>query len=145
VRDVAAAAESSPEAVREAWRLLEPGCHPQTLLVWAVNGTLLWGSIVLLLSAIAHRYTLPSRLEGSAESYDAWLSRWCSVLFLNLCYSLLLVDAIKIVCLTFTSSAAVDQLEALATRDIEGAKRWKWLRVLRKPLRRAHILMDTLF
>jgi len=144
---------------------LESSCSTMalTMLAWVVNSLLLWSSCISLL-AIAHaRAALPENLEATAVEEGRWYEDLRTGFTLSLVYSLLIVDGIKVVCLTFTSPPALVRFglvspEALAAHDgrwvdAELPRRPRHQRILnigrvgewvRKILRRLHKVMDMI-
>ena len=139
-------ARSSPELLRFSqlthWT-------PELLIAWLFNGALLWGSCAALLGvtkALSLLQTLDS-FQAPATDFALWKEQVVRAFALSCFFSFVVVDALKVVCLSLTSGPA---LAALGLIKASAAGKEKHLlgrgplEGLRKLLRRLHRLLDFL-
>jgi hypothetical protein len=94
---------------------------------------------------------LAKTLRGSARDDEQWRSDFVGALGLNLLYSIFLVDAMKVLCLTLTSKPFLRSLAAPASSDDAGALPFSKgrcsspARLVLRVLRRAHKVFDWLY
>jgi hypothetical protein len=107
---------------------------------WLFNAFLLWGSLLWLRATHASRPLQPSLLLGSSVDDDTWQRRVRQAVLLSLANSFLLIDAIKVLCLTTTSKPALKVYGwGDGTGKLHGA-----LSFARRLLRRTHKILDLL-
>lgn len=114
---------------------LRVGVGPRGLLAWTLNGTLLIGLSAGLVYTVLSRAVLPRTLHASALDEEEWQSTFLQAFVLAMLQSLILIDLLKVMCLTNTSlGGPLDQL----------VLRRAGCRCLRKPLRRLYKVFDIL-
>jgi hypothetical protein len=101
-------------------------------LAWALNLSLLIGSVLLLTLVLLSRKLLPRNLQATAATDAEWRASYHATLALAVLNNLVLVDSLKAFCLAATAPGG--PLES-----------WVLLRckLLRKPLRRLYWLLDA--
>lgn len=116
------------------WRL-----RWQTALVWAVNSALLLTVIWWLLFVLRSRELVrPGTLHAGALEDAEWRAELRASFAMQLFYSFVVIDGVKIGCLTLTSGPALEGLlPSKATWPLAHA-------IVRKPLRRMHKILDVL-
>ena len=121
--------------------LYAPCWSLRVLAAWALNAVLLWGSSGLLLYAIRVRAMLPSALQVSSLDDDEWRRDFVLALLINTLLSLVVVDMVKVACLTLTSQAAMQSFGLVAPGQTKLVGSQK---VIVRSMRRAHMLLDWL-
>lgn len=121
---------------------------------FALNSFMLWASFVALLSIVHARAHLADNLRASALDNATWWAQVRSAFGFSIFYSFLLIDGVKVVCLTLTSKPALAALglpSGQADKEIGGGggaipRRSRSLatEVTRKTLRRFHKVLDFL-
>ena len=101
---------------------------------WVVNLTLLLGASISTLAAFQARDNLPLQLQAGSMSYAQWTTAVVRAFSFSLLQSLLVVDLLKVICLTATSEPL---LVRIGLHKKSGRR-------LAKPIRRLHKLMDLL-
>ncbi len=114
-------------------------CRWQCLLAWAVNGGLFVGATFWLLFVLASRELVqPSQLHAGALDDGEWYAQLRVSFGMQLFYSLVVVDGVKIACLTLTSGPMLEGfMPPKATWPIAHG-------MIRRPLRRMHKVLDVL-
>jgi hypothetical protein len=139
VTSVDAHALSPPPASRAAPAL--GACSLARVGGWIFNACLLWGALLWLRVTLASRPLQPALLVASAIDDETWVARVREATLLSLLNSLLLIDSVKVLCLTCTSKPALVVLCGCGDSDgkLHGA-----LGLVRRLLRRTHKLLDVL-
>ena len=121
-------------------------CSSACMFAWGVNSLLLVLMLWWLLLTLEARRTLPAALEVTALSDSEWAALAARLALLGVLNSLLLVDAMKVLCLTLTSRPVLQRAAGLL-----GAHAEAWMnsdtlfaRTVRKVLRRVHKVFDVL-
>ena len=115
-------------------RRLRCAVGPRESIAWMLNLTLLVTASGWLVYTFLARTLLPSNLQASALDDDEWSDAFTHAFLLASLQSLLLVDAIKIGCLTATASGGL----------LDTVLRRTHTKALRKPLRRLYKFFDVL-
>lgn len=115
--------------------------HAAGVCAWAFNSLVLWGMWLMLVFVFEARRLMPQGLQASAKSEEEWLGAFASGFGLSFVQSLVLVDAAKVLCLTLTCAPA---LAACGCGKGEKGCWSKLGKLARKPLRRAHKIMDII-
>ena len=102
-------------------------------LAWAFNGALLVGATFGSMLVLESR-ALPSPLQASAVDEQSWYASVRETYILSLVQSLLLVDLLKVLCLTLTSEPMLARV---------GLKK-RGRKCLGKPIRRLHKVLEFL-
>ena len=113
--------------------LLSSGVLWKALVAWSLNLTLLMGSLLCVAYVMLSRSLLPRDLQAVATDETEWHEAFVTAFALATLNSLLLIDGLKVLCLTVTCVGG--PLETC----IE--KRCKWLR---KPIRKLYKLVDVM-
>ena len=108
------------------------------VLAWLFNLALLGGAGFGMLTILWARHLLPRTLHAGSVDEATWRARLGGSFAMSVLNSLVLVDALKVVCLTLTSAPA------LAAFGLEQRSASAPARIVRKLLRRAHKVLDAL-
>ena len=106
----------------------------RAVLAWAVNLAMLLTAFAWLMLILLSLYLWPSQLHANAYSHEEWLVSFQVALCLSLASSFLVIDGVKVALLTLLS---LPKFEAA----LQGRVRAK---LLRKPLRRLHKVLDVI-
>ena len=111
----------------------------QGVLAWAVNSAFLMSATFWLLFILTSRELVnPAHLYAGALDDSQWRDEFLESLLLQCFYSFVLVDGVKIACLTLTSGSILDGVLPSKTE-------WPVAhQAVRKPLRRMHKALDML-
>jgi hypothetical protein len=134
-------------------------CYRWLALAWVYNVCLMWGTYLWTLKVYFTQVEY-SRTIGDDAHLDAWVQSVLTAFFVSAAYSMLLVDMIKVLCLSLTSPTALagygfDHLlpHSRAGARSRKAKLCEWSRaewrsalkeVARHALRRLHKILDLL-
>jgi hypothetical protein len=121
----------------------------ELVAAWLVNIALLWSSCLMLLYIYAVRSLLAQNLQGSTRDDEQWRSDFMGALSLNLLFSFLVFDMVKVFCLTLTSKAFLVSVLSPSNGDVADAPLGKGrcsplVRLIVRVLRRAHKVLDWL-
>ena len=118
-------------------------------IAYAVNAGMMWCSFFGLLSVLHARTQNAEKLWATAADDSTWWRELRSAFFYSWIYSLLLIDGVKIVCLTLTSKAALAALglnKSAASPAVSGSVGGKSKKVAaeasRKVVRRLHKVLE---
>lgn len=133
--DVRSPGRSIHDSGRAAASLLSRSPHNVNFVAWAFNVGLLSSIWLLTIVVMRSRRIMPQQLRASAIDDDEWNATIISSFALSIAQSLLLVDLVKVLCLTLTCGPA------LAVCGMDGNR---FVSCVKKPLRRAHKILDAL-